>query len=84
MFLGDGVLDEMQTWANGPYGPKIWGRYGFADSLNLENDWFDHDVIGITLGALYLSVANTHTDATIWKVFHSIPAVQGALSLIKH
>ena len=36
------------------YGDKMWGRYGFADAMNREQNWASDRVIGIDQGALWL------------------------------
>jgi hypothetical protein len=82
MFLPCPILGQMAVWATGPHRKRIWGSYGFVDSLNLDKKWFDEDVIGITVGALYLSLANTHYPTSAWKTFHSIDAVKRAIQKI--
>ena len=59
------------------YGDKIWGKYGFADSFNLDKNWFDPDVIGIDLGMAILAVENYRTGK-IWKLMASHPSMKAA------
>jgi len=47
---------------------KIWGKYGFSDSFNLDRDWFDRDVLGIDQGPLLLMIENARSGL-IWKLF---------------
>ncbi len=77
------ILSDLETWSKGKYSEKIWGHYGFTDSFNLDKNWVDSDVIGITVGALYLSLANTSTKSALWNNFHSNPAIQKAEEKIK-
>jgi hypothetical protein len=73
------VLGDLRRWATGPYRARIWGRYGFGDSLNLDGNWFDPDALGITVGALYLALTNLDGRREIWPLFESIPAVRRGL-----
>lgn len=50
------------------YKPRIWGKYGFCDSFNVNRDWHAPDVIGIDLGAIVLSIENYRTGM-VWKYF---------------
>lgn len=60
------------------FGPKLWGRYGFGSGLNLDQDWFAHDVIGIDLGAALLLIEN-HRNGSVWARFMRIPYIQEAM-----
>ena len=59
------------------YGDRLWGKYGFADSFNLDKDWYDPDVIGIDLGMVLLAIEN-HRSGLIWKLMASHPAMKFA------
>lgn len=50
------------------YKPRIWGKYGFCDSFNVNRNWSAPDVIGIDLGAIVLSIENYRTGM-VWKYF---------------
>ena len=54
----DVELLEMAGWVVGPWGSRIWGRYGFADSLNVDRQWFDPDVIGMTGASIALTLSD--------------------------
>lgn len=82
MFAPDLVLKEASSWIFGSYRGLIWGRYGLADSLDLDSFWFAKESIGITVGAAYLSLANTEEETSIWKYFMRIPEVQSAIRKI--
>jgi hypothetical protein len=81
-FLPQVVLHDAEAWKSGPYGERIWGRYGFTDSLDLSQDWVSQRTFAITAGTAYMSLANLDDDTSIWKVFNQIPAIKGALAKI--
>ena len=41
---------------------KLRGKYGFVDAYNLDKNWFDSDVIGISKGISLLMLANYQDD----------------------
>lgn len=60
------------------YGDRIWGRYGFADSFNVDRGWYDPDVIGIDLGMALLAIEN-HRTGLIWNLLKSHPSTVRAM-----
>lgn len=76
VFAPELVLDDLEDWIGGPYSSIIFGRYGFIDSFNIDQDWFDQEVIGITVGALYLSIADLDPKTSLWPAFNSISEVR--------
>jgi hypothetical protein len=52
------------------FGARIWGRFGYSDSFNLDRTWFAPDVIGIDLGMALLAIEN-HRTGLIWKLMRS-------------
>lgn len=83
MFLPNEVMSDANDWMNGPYAKNIWGRYGFSDSIHLSKGWFDHSVIGITVGPIYLSLANMDEDDAVWKGFMALPEIRRALARLR-
>jgi hypothetical protein len=79
----DSILAQLQTWAGSQWSGQIWGQYGFVDGMNLAQPWFDTDSLGITVGALYLGLANSSADSSLWPVFDAIPAVQRGLTVAR-
>jgi hypothetical protein len=73
------VLDDASAWMASPYRSSIWGRYGFVDSIDLDQHWFADRVLGITMGPIYMSLANTDDATSIWRGFQTIPEIQNAL-----
>lgn len=63
------------------YGDRVWGRYGFADALNLSRNWISPLVLGIDQGALLLMIENYRTGL-IWKHMNHCGPVQKALEKI--
>jgi len=73
------ILDDLSIWNQNPQ--TLIGKYGFSDSLNLDREWVDTDVIGITVGMLYLAIADIQGDASYspWALLTKLPAVQRGL-----
>lgn len=57
---------------------RLWGRYGFSDAYNLDQDWFADQVIGIDEGPLVLMIEN-YRSGLIWKVLGQNPYLQDAM-----
>lgn len=50
------------------YGNKIWGKYGFVDSFNPSQNWYDDGYLGIDKGNEVLMIENYRSES-IWKRF---------------
>lgn len=62
--------------------PKLWGKYGFIDSYNLENgEWYSKEVIGIDKGISMIMIEN-YLSQLIWKCFMKNEYVQKGLEII--
>ncbi len=72
--LSIAALREMYT----RYGDRLWGQYGFSDAFNVDQDWWDQDVIGIDLGITLLMIEN-YRSGLIWRTFMPHPAIQRAV-----
>lgn len=79
MYLPKPVMEDLVQWLKSPYREKIWGRYGFTDSIELDQDWFGPRVLGITVGPAYMSLANIEDDTAFWKEFMQIPEIQAGM-----
>lgn len=77
------VVSDAERWYAGPHKEKIWGRYGFVDSINLDLNWFSQNVLGITVGPAYMSFANLKPETSIWQDFMKIPEIKLALKRAK-
>lgn len=65
--------------------PKLWGKYGFRDSFNFENnkEWYSKEYIGVDKGIEVLMIEN-YLNGTIWKFFMRNDFVQKGLKNIFH
>ena len=63
--------------------PKLWGKYGFKDGYNLEEDnsWFANEYIGIDKGIEIVMIEN-YLNGTIWKYFMRNIYVQDGLKIL--
>src|SRR5271166_297791 len=81
MYLPDLVMGDLQKWVDGPY-KKIWGRYGIADGIDVSDDgtaWVAGDVHGITVGPMFLALANMREETSVWKDFNKMSWVKAGL-----
>jgi len=62
------------------YGDKVWGRYGFTDSFNPQQNWYSEKNIGIDQGPIVLMIENYRTGL-IWKQFMKLDCIRQALEL---
>jgi hypothetical protein len=60
------------------YRTKIWCRYGFRDSFNLTQDWWDEDVLGIDQGPILIMAENMRSGA-VWKVMNRCEILRNGL-----
>ena len=63
------------------YGARVYGRYGFTDAFNPNNDWTNPDVIGIDLGITLLSAENLRSGR-VWKWFMSNEEIPRAMKAV--
>jgi hypothetical protein len=75
--LSIAALKEMRD----KYGDRIYGRYGFIDAFNPNNDWVDRDVIGINLGITLLSAENARSGR-VWCWFMRNREITRAMDLV--
>lgn len=61
------------------YGDRIWGRYGFSDAFNVDEEWYGQDVIGIDVGITLVMLQN-HKDELVWRLFMQHPSIQNAMN----
>lgn len=59
-------------------GDKGYLKYGFVDSFDPNEDWYNADVIGIDVGPTVLMAENARSGF-VWKTFMSNPEAQAAL-----
>ncbi len=64
------------------YGDKIFKEYGFVDSFNPHQNWYDNTYLGIDKGNEVLSIEN-YRSGSIWKRFMDIPYVKTGMKKAK-
>jgi len=58
---------------------SLWGPYGFKDAFNLNQGWWDTDVIGIDQGPMVVMIENYRTQR-VWNRFMQNADVQRGLT----
>jgi hypothetical protein len=79
MFMPEQMYSDMTAWYASSYRDQIWGRYGFTDGLDLDQDWFSKVVLGITVGPMYMSLVNAGEETSFWRHFMEIPEIKIAM-----
>jgi hypothetical protein len=83
MFVPEVVLADLVRWCHSAYANRIWGRYGLADGINLDEGgakgWISPLVHGITVGPEFLALANLSEATSVWKDFMANPHIQRGL-----
>lgn len=74
VFTPEYSIAAMKNWY-AKYRNDLWGNYGFADSFNLDRDFFAPDAYGINQGPTVLMIEN-YRSGLIWKLFMARPEVQ--------
>jgi hypothetical protein len=59
-------------------GPRIWGKYGFADAFNPATGWVASDNLAIDQGPIVVMIENYRTGL-LWRLFMSCPEVRKGL-----
>ncbi len=59
-------------------GDKIWGEYGFIDGFNETKNWYAKSHLAIDQGPEIVMIENYRTGL-LWKLFMSVPEIQGGL-----
>ncbi|MFC1668181.1 glucoamylase family protein [Chlamydiota bacterium] len=77
VFAPDQVIDTMRSFYR-IHGKKIWGRFGFTDSFNLDKKWYSPYTLAIDQGTMLLMIEN-YRSQFVWNIFMKIPAIKDAL-----
>ena len=56
------------------YGDKLYKTYGFVDSFNPAQNWFDKDYLGIDQGPIICMIEN-HRSGLVWKTMRKNPHI---------
>lgn len=72
----------MEYYYNNFY--KIWGKYGFKDSYNLDGQksWYAKESIGIDKGISLIMIEN-YLNGTIWKLFMKNNYIKNGLNILE-
>ena len=62
------------------YGSQIWGRYGFSDGLNVDQNWYDTQIVGIDAGCGLMMIENADHHGFVWKYFMALDCIQRAFA----
>jgi hypothetical protein len=62
-------------------GPRIWGKYGFADAFNETAGWVAADNLAIDQGPIIVMIENYRTRL-FWRLFMSCPEVRQGLRVL--
>lgn len=49
-------------------GPRLWGAYGFSDSFNVTEDWYDETYRGLNQAQTVVMIENFRTGL-LWRLF---------------
>ena len=82
VFTPEESIQAMEYYYN--HFPKLWGKYGFKDGLNLEGKkpWFAKEYIGIDKG-IGLVMMENYLEGTIWKYFMRNAYVKKGLEMLE-
>lgn len=87
-FDPDLVWPDLQKWRNfklaAPDNRPIFGRYGFADGIDLDANWIAPEVHAITVGPLFLAIANQRESTSVWRHFMQLPRLKEAIDAAAH
>jgi len=78
-FAPEMAIDQARKYFK--YQKRIWGKYGFVDSFNLDKDWFSSIYIGIDQGPILLMIEN-HRSQMIWDLVSREPMIQKSFEKI--
>ena len=62
-------------------GAGLWGKYGFYDAFNPDQNWFAHSYLAIDQGPVIAMIEN-YRSALLWDCFMANPEIQQALNQI--
>lgn len=62
-------------------GPRIWGKFGFADAFNPATGWVASDNLAIDQGPIVVMIEN-YRSGLLWRLFMSCPEVQEGLRVL--
>ncbi|KAA3628657.1 MAG: hypothetical protein DWQ02_19080 [Bacteroidetes bacterium] len=63
------------------HGADLWGKYGFKDAFNLDEDWFASSYLAIDQGPIICMIEN-YRSGILWDMFMSNEEIAPALEAI--
>jgi hypothetical protein len=57
---------------------QFWTQYGFIDSFNIAQSWFDNAELGLDQGPIVI-MAENYRNQNVWKLFMQNPEIQRGL-----
>ena len=63
------------------HGERLWGKFGFYDAFNLDQDWFAGSYLAIDQGPIIGMIENYRSNL-LWDCFMSNPETAPALDAI--
>jgi len=63
------------------HGDRVWGRYGFVESVNLDVDYFSNYFYGLNKGLEFMATAN-FLFGDVWRYFMQNENVQRGLEIM--
>lgn len=93
----NGTINVMASLASMPYtpdesmavlkhlyrdlGPKTWGVFGFHDSFNETQNWFEEVYMALNQAPIVVMIEN-HRSGLVWRNFMANPEIEPALTAI--
>lgn len=62
-------------------GPKVWGIFGFHDSFNQTENWYEPVYMALDQAPIVVMIEN-HRTGLVWKCFMANPEIRPALQAI--
>jgi len=62
-------------------GERTWGPYGFYDSFNQTENWFEPCYMALNQGPITTMIEN-HRSGLVWRLFMSNPEIRPMLDAI--
>jgi exo beta-1,2-glucooligosaccharide sophorohydrolase (non-reducing end) len=62
-------------------GPLLWGAYGFSDSFNVTEDWYDETYRGLNQAQAVVMIENFRSGL-LWRLFMRNAEIAPALRKI--
>ena len=78
IFLPDEVIKTMNNYSKYD---KLWGKYGFYDSFNLNINFFAKSYVGIDKGISLVMLQN-YIDGTIWNLLEKNKFIKKGLKIL--